>query len=98
MSRDEVRAIVAECLDQAQLLREREVRALVKEAVCQTLESMGIDRRDPVEVQRDMAWLRDVRKASAAARSKAGLTLLGLLVSAVVGAVWLGTRAFLRGE
>ena len=73
-----------------------EVREVVRETVAETLTALGLDQSDPTEVQRDLAWLRDVRKASAGARAKAGAALLGLLVTAVAGACWLGLRALLR--
>lgn len=96
MNRDEVREIVDECLARAPLMRADEVRALVKSTVKETLVTLGVDEDDPLEVQRDLAWVRDVRKASASARAKAGAALLGLLVTAIGGACWLGIKALLR--
>jgi hypothetical protein len=75
---------------------EEEVRALVREAVRETLTSIGVDQSDPLEVQRDLAWLRDVRQASRSARGKALAALIGLLVTAAAGALWVGLRALLR--
>lgn len=96
MNRAEIQEIVEECLSRAPLMCEDEVRALVKSTVRETLTALGVDEDDPLEVQRDLAWLRDVRKASAGARAKAGAALLALLVSAVAGASWLGLKALLR--
>lgn len=73
-----------------------EIQEIVRETVRECLTSLGVDQNDPLETQRDLAWLRDLRKASASARAKAGTALLGVLVSAVLGALWVGLRALLR--
>lgn len=76
-------------------MRPEEVREVVSEAVAETLTRLGFDMSDPVQTQRDLAWLRDLRLASAGARAKAGAALLALLVSAIGAACWLGLKALL---
>jgi hypothetical protein len=98
VNRDEVREIVDECLARCPLMCEDEVRALVRSTVKETLTTLGVDEDDPLEVQRDLAWVRDVRKASASARAKAGTALIGLLVAAVAGACWLGFKTILMAK
>jgi hypothetical protein len=66
--------------------------------VHETLTSLGIDQKDPLEVQRDLAWLRDLRRASASARAKAGAAIIGILLTAAAAAVWAGLRAVVRGD
>lgn len=95
MNRDEVREIVRECLEQAPIMCEDEVQALVRETVRETLTTLGVDQEEPLAVQQDMAWLRSTRVASAAMRARAGAALLGVLVTAGATACWLGLRALL---
>lgn len=96
MNRDEVREIVDECLAKCPLMCEDEVRALVRATVQETLVSLGVDQRDPLAVQQDLAWLRRMRQATSSAGSKIGAAVIGLLVTALAGAAWLGARALLR--
>lgn len=92
----QVRDVVDQAVSRLPILSKEELRGLVRDTVRETLTSLGVDEDDPLETQRDLAWLRDVRKASAGARAKAGAALIGLLVTAVAGACWLGLRALLR--
>jgi hypothetical protein len=73
-----------------------EVREVVQEAVRETLVALGIDAADPIQTQADLAWLRRMRKATASAASKIGAAVIGILVTALAGAIWLGARALLR--
>lgn len=97
MNREEVREIVDECLAKCPLMCEDEVSALVKSTVRETLTGLGVDHAQPLEFQKDMAWVRDVRRASAAARAKAAAALLGILLTAAAGALWLGVRSLISG-
>ena len=96
MNKEDVREVVAECLLQAQPMREPEVRALVQETVRETLTALGVDQSNPLEVQRDLLWLRDLRQASASARAKAGAAVIGILLTAAAVAVWAGVKTMLR--
>jgi hypothetical protein len=97
MNRDEVREIVDEALARAPCCSHEDLRALMRECVSETFDRLGVDQAHPLEIQRDLAWVRDMRRASASARAKALAALVGLLVTAAAGAAWLGVRALLRG-
>lgn len=92
----QVREVVNDAVARLPILSQDQMRELMRETVHETLTGLGVDQSDPLETQRDLAWLRDLRRASASARAKAGATLIGLLVAALGGAVWLGLRAMLR--
>jgi hypothetical protein len=97
MNRDEVREIVDEALARAPVLTRDELRDLMRECVSETFDRLGVDQTNPLEFQRDLAWVRDMRRASASVRAKGLAALVGLLVTAAAGAAWLGLRALLRG-
>jgi hypothetical protein len=84
-------------------------------AVTRMLERLGIDPKQPLEAQRDAAWVRTTRLGSSdpaaiadqqwvrttrLASEKVGwavkMTALGIVVTAVVGAVLSGTWAALK--
>ncbi len=68
-------------------LTEAELKKLVKDAVTETLTSLGIDSEDPFEMQADFQHLRNWRRASQSVRKKALLTLVTILISGWVAAV-----------
>lgn len=81
------------------VLSQREVEEIASRAARQAVEEtfirLGIDPTDPIEAQRDMQHLREWRLAVAAIKSKGMLALLGILVSGLAAAVWLGFRELL---
>lgn len=79
-------------------MNREEIREIVQETVHETLTSLGVDQANPLEFQKDLAWLRDLRKASASARAKAGAAIIGILLTAAAAAVWTGIRAMVRGS
>lgn len=63
-----------------------------KAAVRETLLMMGVNTSDPgsmLKMQQDFAYLRDWREASGTIKARTITTLVGILVTGGVGAVWL---------
>lgn len=79
-------------------ITEDELRKIVSETVKETLTAIGIQHEDPVEMQRDFTHLRDWRKAVDTARSTSMLTILGILVTGLMGALWLGITSMVNGR
>jgi hypothetical protein len=69
------------------------LRDVIRETVKETLTTMGIDASRPVDVQRDMMWLRGTRLGLEDVKRKSTVTVLGLIVAAMLGALWLGFKA-----
>lgn len=80
----------------------------------EVLLKLGVDAREPLEVQKDMAALRELRslltdpefqrdmvhlrkwrKAVNAVETKGTLTIVGLVVAGICGAVFLGVKEIL---
>lgn len=78
-------------------MEKNDVKQVVKEAVKETLISLGMDACDPMEMQQDMHFLRDLRQTTEKIKSKARLAAVGVLVAALLGAVWLGIRSAIYG-
>lgn len=74
-------------------LSEDQLKDLMKQAVNETLTSIGIETTDPLEMQRDFQHLRDWRMAVDAVQGKSIMTLIGVLVAGAAGLAWLGLRA-----
>ncbi|MCQ9146068.1 hypothetical protein KWJ32_15275 [Brucella sp. BTU2] len=60
-----------------------------KEAVRQTLLTLGIDTQDPIEVQADMRHLREWRKSVATVKKQSLMTAIAILTSGMIGVIWL---------
>lgn len=67
-------------------------REAAREAVQELLTELGVDHRDPIEMQRDFQFLRDLRAGSAAVKRRSVLTLVGIVITAAVAALVLGLR------
>ena len=67
-------------------------REAAREAVQELLTELGVDHRDPLEMQRDFQFLRDLRAGSEAVKRRSVLTLVGIVITAAVAALVLGIR------
>lgn len=77
---------------QLQNLTPEEARALIREAVRETFLMLGVKVDDPIEVQKDFQHLREWRSTTESIKSKGMLTLVGIAVSGLAAAVWLGLK------
>lgn len=74
-------------------MTEHELKAIVAEAVAETLIKLGIDTSDPVELQKDMAHLRAWRESIATVKKQGLISAIGVLTVGLLGLIWLGLRA-----
>ncbi len=77
---------------QLQNLTPDEARALIREAVRETFLMLGVKVDDPIEVQKDFQHLREWRSTTDSIKSKGMLTLVGIAVSGLAAALWMGMR------
>ena len=79
---------------QLQNLTPEEARALIREAVRETFLMLGVKVDDPIEVQKDFQHLREWRNTTESIKSKGLLTVMGILVSGMLAALWVGIKDF----
>lgn len=79
---------------QLQNLTPEEARALIREAVRETFLMLGVKVDDPIEVQKDFQHLREWRNTTEGIKSKGLLTVMGILVSGMLAALWVGIKEF----
>ncbi len=79
---------------QLQNLTPEEARALIREAVRETFLMLGVKVDDPIEVQKDFQHLREWRNTTESIKSKGLLTVMGMLVSGMLAALWVGIKEF----
>jgi hypothetical protein len=63
---------------------------LIRQAVTETLTTLGIDAARPIEVQKDMAHLRASRKGSETTKALVKKTAVPIIVIGILVAIWTG--------
>lgn len=71
-------------------------REVIRATVKETLVSLGIDADNPIEVQRDLAYLREFRTNVTSMVRRALLAAIGGLVTGGLAVLWLGLRTILH--
>lgn len=79
-------------------ITEDELRQIVRTTVEEVLTKIGVDHSDPGEMQRDFTHLRDWRKSVDKARDVGFMTALGIIVTGLLGALWLGFTTMVNGR
>lgn len=77
-------------------MTENEMRNLIRQTVHDTLTSLGIEHNEPFEMQKDFQHLREWRNSCEGAKKKAGMTLVGFAVMAVLGAISLAFKEYFK--
>ncbi len=72
-----------------------EIEQVVEATVDAILTRLGVDTEDPIELQRDMQFVRDWRKSTEAVKGKALVTIISVLVCGTAGALFLGVKTLL---
>jgi hypothetical protein len=75
------------------VLSREELHALVRSTVEETLTSIGLDHKNPIELQKDFKSLREWREAMQEVRNKTLLTVIGILVMGLAAAIWIGLKS-----
>ena len=100
MNPEEFKALVREAVTESvsqsgEVLDREELRRLMSDAVLEGMATLGIDARNPMDVQKDHQFIRELRLISEKVKQKTYLTMVALLVGAVFGAIWLGIKSML---
>lgn len=92
---DDIRAIVAETLAEQHRLQQESIDTIVLKAVASVLASFGIEDDERKEVRADFQHLRRWRKSVEQAQSYTFKAVITVIVTGLVGAVWLGVKVML---
>lgn len=74
---NETRALISEVADEA-----------ARRAINDVFVALGMDHQDPIQMQKDMAWVRDTRVTMEKVGARATMTIVGVIVVGVCLAVW----------
>ncbi|UTC27986.1 hypothetical protein [Stenotrophomonas phage A1432] len=75
-------------------LTREEARLVIRESVREAFLMLGIKVDDPIEVQKDFQHLREWRNTTDAVKRKGLLTIIGILTTGFLAALWLGIKEF----
>jgi hypothetical protein len=95
MRREDIRIVIAETLAEQQRLHHNDIDAVVLKTVATILTSFGIEEEDRNELRADFQHLRRWRKSVELAQSHAFKAVITIIVTGLVGAVWLGVKVML---
>jgi hypothetical protein len=90
---EEVKQIVSEVL--AEQKRANDVDQVVMKTIATILTSFGIEEDDRIELKADFSHLRRWRKSVEQAQSYTFKAVITIIVTGLVGAVWLGFKVML---
>lgn len=102
MEPEQFKALIAEAVRDAvsesdQVLSREELRQMMTDAVLEGMSALGIDARNPIDVQKDQQFVRELRLMSERVRQRTYLTAVALVVGALLGATWLGIKSLILG-
>jgi hypothetical protein len=77
------------------VMKPDELCDLMKRAVNEALTKFGVDTSHPLDVQRDLQFLRDWRTTTESVRGKAVLAAVGIAVVGALGIFWVGIKSII---
>jgi uncharacterized FAD-dependent dehydrogenase len=95
MRREDIKAVVAETLAEQRRPHHGDIDAVVLKAIATSLTSFGIEEEDRRELRVDFQHLRRWRKSVEQAQSYTFKAAITIIVTGLVGAVWLGVKVVL---
>lgn len=95
MRSEDIKAIVAETLAEQQRLHHSEIDAVVLRTIATILTSFGIEEEDRRELRADFQHLRRWRKSVEQAQNYTFKAMITVIITGLVGAVWLGIKVML---
>jgi ABC-type transporter Mla maintaining outer membrane lipid asymmetry permease subunit MlaE len=95
MRDEDIRAVVIETLAEQQRLHHRDLGEIVSRTIATILTSFGIEEEDRKELRADFQHLRRWRKSVEQAQSYTFKAVITIIVTGLVGAVWLGLKVML---
>lgn len=70
-------------------MTEADIKKIVSDTVAETLLKMGLDTKDPMSLQKDMAHLRSWRESMETVKRQSIITAIGIIVAGVLGLIWM---------
>ena len=95
MMEEEIKAVVVETLAEQKRLNGVDTDTVVLKAIATILTSFGIEEEDRKELRADFQHLRRWRKSVEQTQTFAFKAIVTVIVTGILGAVWLGIKVML---
>lgn len=95
MMKSEVQEIISEVLAEQKRLHEDHIDDTVLRTITTLMTSFGLEEEDRRELQADFRHLRRWRKSIEQTQTYAFKTIVTIIVTGIVGALWLGIKTML---
>jgi hypothetical protein len=95
MTPEEIKSVVQDVLAEQKLLQPNDVDAVVFKTIATILTSFGIEEDDRKEIRADFQHLRRFRKSYEQVERVGWTAAIGVVVTGVAGALWLGFKTML---
>lgn len=95
MQEHEVRQVVSDVLAEQQRLHNNDIDAVALKTIATILTSFGIEEEDRKELRADFNHLRKWRKGVEQVERVGWGTIITVLVTGTLGALWVGIKAML---
>lgn len=95
VTREEIAETVAEVLAEQKRLHNEDIDTIVLKTIATILTSFGIEEEDRRELRADFQHLRRWRKSVEQAQSYTFKAVITVIVTGLVGAMWLGIKIML---
>jgi hypothetical protein len=95
MQEQDIRRIVGEVLAEQTRLHINETDEVILKTIATILTSFGIEEEDRLELRADFQHLRRWRRSVEQAQSYTFKAVITVIVTGLVGAVWLGVKVML---
>lgn len=74
----------------------KQIEAAVQQGINNALLNIGLNAKDPLEMQKDLAFLRQQRQVSEKLASTVRGALITCAISGLLGVLWIGVQAALK--
>lgn len=95
MTPEDIKSVVREVLAEQKLLTVTDVDHVALKTIATLLTSFGIEEEDRIELRADFSHLRRWRKSVEQAQSYTFKAVITVIVTGILGAVWLGVKVML---
>ncbi|MDB5611686.1 MAG: hypothetical protein JWP25_8586 [Bradyrhizobium sp.] len=95
MRDEDIRVVVGEMMAEQQWLNHSDIDAVILKTIATTLTSFGIEEEDRRELRADLYHLRRWRESVEQAQSYTFKAAITIMVTGLVGTMWLGVRVAL---
>jgi hypothetical protein len=79
-------------------LSHEDIERLIDLGIRRAFATLGIDAKEPLQVQQDLAFVRNLRKTTEQLKRQGLISAFVLILTAVLGLIWIGLKLSLKSS